>query len=61
MNNAVNCMLAWDIDAFRFPEVWMKFTKDNYLSVVADSNNINFDTPNHRNMYDERRELTMEI
>ena len=36
--------------------VWMKFTKDNYLGVVADSNDINFDIPNHRNMYDEKRE-----
>ena len=36
--------------------VWMKFTKDNYLGVVADSNDINFDIPNDRNMYDEKRE-----
>jgi hypothetical protein len=33
--------------------VWMKFTKDNYLGVVADSNDINFDIPNHGDMYDE--------
>ena len=36
--------------------VWMKFTIDNYLGVVADSNDINFDIPNDRNMYDEKRE-----
>jgi len=34
--------------------VWMKFTKDHYLGVVADNNDINFDIPSHGNMYEER-------
>ncbi len=34
--------------------VWMKFTKDGYLGVVATSNDINFDIPNNTAEYDTK-------
>jgi len=34
--------------------VWMKFTKDGYLGVVATSNDINFDIPNNTAEYDKK-------
>ncbi len=34
--------------------VWMKFTKDRYLGVVATSNDINFDIPNNTAEYDTK-------
>ena len=34
--------------------VWMKFTKDRYLGVVATSNDINFDIPNNTAEYDKK-------
>lgn len=34
--------------------VWMKFTKDGYLGVVATSNDINFDIPNNTADYDKK-------
>ena len=35
--------------------VWMKFTKDGYLGVVAVSNDVNFDIPHDCNEYDKRQ------
>ncbi len=37
--------------------VWMKFTKDGYLGVVATSNDINFDIPSNCSEYDEKVEV----
>lgn len=34
--------------------IWMKFTKDGYLGVVATSNDINFDIPSSASEYDKR-------
>lgn len=34
--------------------VWMKFTKDGYLGVVATSNDINFDIPQNTSEYDKK-------
>ena len=34
--------------------VWMKFTKDGYLGVVAASNDINFDIPSSPSDYDKK-------
>lgn len=34
--------------------VWMKFTKDGYLGVVATSNDINFDMPSSKNEYNDK-------
>lgn len=34
--------------------VWMKFTKDGYLGVVAASNDINFDIPSNASEYDKK-------
>ncbi len=33
--------------------VWMKFTKDRYLGVVASGNDVNFDIPASASQYDE--------
>lgn len=33
--------------------VWMKFTKDQYLGVVASGNDVNFDIPASASQYDE--------
>jgi hypothetical protein len=35
--------------------IWMKFTKDGYLGVVAVSNDINFDIPKEKKDYNEKR------
>ncbi|SMC22206.1 hypothetical protein SAMN02745134_01588 [Clostridium acidisoli DSM 12555] len=34
--------------------VWMKFTEDGFLCVVATSNNINFQVPNDSSEYKEK-------
>ena len=34
--------------------VWMKFTKDGYLGVVATSDDINFDIPSNASEYDKK-------
>ena len=36
--------------------IWMKFTDDGYLAVVAQSNDINFDIPDCEEDYDKKRE-----
>jgi len=38
--------------------VWMKFTTDGYLGVVASSNDINFDIPTSEKDYDQKRYKT---
>lgn len=43
------CKLADERDI-----VWMKFTKDGYLGVVATSNDINFDIPINSEDYDQK-------
>lgn len=35
--------------------IWMKFTEDGYLGVVAMSNDLSFDIPPSREEYDERK------
>lgn len=35
--------------------VWMKFTQDNYLGVVAVSSDVNFDMPNSKDEYDIKK------
>ncbi len=37
--------------------VWMKFTKCGYLGVVATSNDINFNIPEHREEYDMKEKV----
>lgn len=37
--------------------IWMKFTEDGYLGVVATSNDINFDIPHNANDYDRKHKV----
>ncbi len=37
--------------------VWMKFTKDGYLGVVATSNDVNFDIPVSKHDYDSKERV----
>lgn len=37
--------------------VWMKFTTDGYLGVIATSNDINFDIPTSSEEYDEKEKV----
>ena len=37
--------------------VWLKFTQDGYLGVVATSDDINFDIPNSKDDYDKKHKV----
>lgn len=37
--------------------IWLKFTKDGYLGVVATSNDINFDIPKDQSEYDKKHKV----
>ena len=41
--------------------VWMKFTKDGYVGVIACSNDINFDIPPNSEAYDEQKVINGKI
>lgn len=41
--------------------VWMKFTRDGYLGVVAVSDDVNFDMPEDCSVYDKNMQCTIHI